>query len=140
MIARAKRMPPSAIGSAATMPAATRSIGSWLPMSPVLETATCSGRRPSRFAASRDIASASTSGVKRGPVKAHRLGKAEHEVHVLYRLARRSLHQIIDGADDDQPLRPLVDDRVHEADVRARGVLRLRRRIDDADEGLVGVE
>jgi hypothetical protein len=71
---------------------------------------------------------------------APRSRQAQHHVHVLHGLSRSALHQVVDGADDDDLAGALVDGHVDAAVVGAGDVLELRRRVADVHEGLAGVE
>src|SRR5665647_2653900 len=68
------------------------------------------------------------------------LGQTGHDVHVLHRLPRRALHQVVDDADDEDAPGALVDVREDAAVVGAGDVLEQRRRLAHLDEGLAGVE
>src|SRR5690349_5531534 len=57
--------------------------------------------------------------------QARRFFKAAHQVHALHRAARSALHQVVDGADDDDAARARVDLEAHIGVVRARQDLRL---------------
>ena len=56
-----------------------------------------------------------------------RLVEAEHHVHVLHRLARRALHQVVDHRHEDRAARR-IDAPADVAEVRVRDVLDLRQR------------
>src|SRR3954462_4479168 len=78
-------------------------------------------------------------------VKTGSLGQPEHQVHVLHRLARSALSQVVDHRQHDQRVaaaralrRPMYSDT---ADIRSahRTRIRMAARWHDVDERLVGV-
>src|SRR5262249_13312760 len=69
------------------------------------------------------------------------LGPAGHQVHVLHRLARGALHQIVDDRDQDRTALHPVGEDADQAVVRAPDMARRRRLAgrQHPHEGLVGI-
>src|SRR5262245_35716159 len=67
------------------------------------------------------------------------LGQAEHEVRGLDRLARRALHEVVDGAHREHGPGAVVVAHGDVARVRAQSGLGRRRRVDHVHEVVVGV-
>ena len=87
-------------------------------------------RRRSRAAPDLRAARRRTSGPARRSQQPGRLRLADHHVHVLHRLARRALQQVVDHRDENRAARR-IDAPADVAEVRVRDVLDFRQRRAD---------